>query len=33
MKKVYDIWVDLSKELITVKAENLTEALQKQKKN
>ena len=29
MKKVYDIWVDLSKELITVKAENLTEALQK----
>lgn len=32
MKKVYDIWVDLSKELITVKAENLTEALQETKK-
>ena len=32
MEKVYDIWVDLSKELITVKAENLTEALQETKK-
>tara|TARA_R110000803_G_scaffold76169_1_gene140727 strand:+ start:66 stop:593 length:528 start_codon:yes stop_codon:yes gene_type:complete len=32
MKKVYDIWVDLSKGLITVKAENLTEALQETKK-
>ena len=32
MEKVYDIWIELSKELITVKAENLTEALQETKK-
>ena len=31
MEKVYDIWIELSKELITVKAENLTEALQETK--
>ena len=30
--KIYDIWIDLSKELMTVKAENLTEALQETKK-
>jgi hypothetical protein len=32
MEKVYDIWIELNKELITVKAENLTEALQETKK-
>jgi len=32
MEKVYDIWIDLNKELITVKAENLKEALQETKK-
>ena len=32
MEKVYDIWIDLNKELITVKAENLKGALQETKK-
>jgi hypothetical protein len=32
MEKVYDIWIDLNKELMTVRAENLTEALQETKK-
>jgi hypothetical protein len=32
MEKVYDIWIELNKELMTVRAENLTEALQETKK-
>ena len=32
MEKVYDIWIDLNKELMMVKAENLKEALQEAKK-
>ena len=32
MEKVYDIWIDLNKELMTVKAENLKGALQETKK-
>jgi hypothetical protein len=32
MEKVYDIWIELNKELMMVRAENLTEALQETKK-